>query len=185
VKIPLTAFAFLGGALAIGVGFGTQNLLKNVISGILLLIERPLRVGDVIEVDGIRGMVTTIGLRSSTIRDVTGIETLIPNSTLLERNLTNWTYSSYQKRYSLTLTVAAGPDTRAVKDLLVNLALQHGQVLKTPEPHVLLEEFKEGALVFSLQYWVEMGPAIDPATIASDLRFMIEANLAEAGIVRK
>jgi small-conductance mechanosensitive channel len=185
VKIPLTAFAFLGGALAIGVGFGTQNLLKNVISGILLLMERPLRVGDVIEVDGIRGMVTTIGLRSSTIRDATGVETLIPNSTLLERNLTNWTYSSYQKRYALSITVSAGPSTRGVKDLLINLALQHGQVLKTPEPHVLLEAFKEGALVLSLQYWVEIGPAIDPAMIASDLRFMIEDKLAEAGIVRK
>lgn len=185
VKIPLTAFAFLGGALAIGVGFGTQNLLKNVISGILLLMERPLRVGDVIEVDGVRGMVTTIGLRSSTIRDSTGVETLIPNSNLLERNLTNWTYSSYHKRYSLRVTVEAGPAAAGAKDLLVKLALQHGQVLKTPEPHVLLEEFKEGALVFSLQYWVEIGPAIDPATIASDLRFMIEANLVQAGIARK
>jgi potassium efflux system protein len=185
VKIPLTAFAFLGGALAIGVGFGTQNLLKNIISGLLLLMERPLRVGDVIAVDGIHGMVTTIGLRSSTIRDMTGVETLIPNSTLLERNLTNWTYSSYQKRYSLSVTVAAGPDTRVVKDLFVNVALQHGLVLKKPEPHVLLEEFKEGALVFSLQYWIEIGPAVDPAMIASDLRFMIEAKLGEAGIVRK
>jgi potassium efflux system protein len=184
VKIPLTAFAFLGGALAIGVGFGTQNLLKNVISGMLLLMERPLRVGDVIEVDGIRGMVTTIGLRSSTIRDMTGVETLIPNSTLLERNLTNWTYSSYQKRYSLKVTVAAA-DTRLVRDLLANMASQHGQVLKKPEPQVLLEEFKDGALVFSLQYWIEIGPAVDPTTIASDLRFMIEAKLAEAGIVRK
>jgi potassium efflux system protein len=185
VKIPLTAFAFLGGALAIGVGFGTQNLLKNVISGMLLLMERPLRVGDVIEVDGVRGMVTTIGLRSSTIRDATGVETLIPNSTLLERNLTNWTYSSYQKRYALSLTVPAGPAARGVKDLLVDLALQHGQVLKTPEPHVLLQELKEGALVFSLQYWIEIGPAVDPAIIASDLRFMIDAKLAEAGIERK
>ena len=185
VKIPLTAFAFLGGALAIGVGFGTQNLLKNVISGILLLVERPLRVGDVIEVDGIRGSVTTIGLRSSTIRDSTGIETLIPNSNLLERNLTNWTYSSYRKRYSLQLTVAQGPTSRRVKDLLVDLARRHGQILKEPEPYVLLEEFKDGALVFSLQYWIEIGPAVDPATVASDLRFMIESNFAEQGIVRK
>lgn len=185
VKIPLTAFAFLGGALAIGVGFGTQNLLKNVISGILLLMERPLRVGDVIEVDGIRGTVTTIGLRSSTIRDSTGVETLIPNSNLLERNLTNWTYSSYRKRYSLQLTVAQGSTTRRVKELLVDLALRHGQVLKEPEPYVLLEEFKDGALVFSLQYWIEIGPAVDPATVASDLRFMIENSFAEQGIVRK
>ena len=124
VKIPITAFAFLGGALAIGVGFGTQNLLKNVISGLLLLMERPLRVGDVIEVDGIRGMVTTIGLRSSTIRDINGVETLIPNSNLLERNLTNWTYSSFRKRYSLRIAVATGSDARRVKEKLCDLAGQ-------------------------------------------------------------
>jgi small-conductance mechanosensitive channel len=185
VKIPLTAFAFLGGALAIGVGFGTQNLLKNLISGMLLLIEQPLRVGDVIEVDGIRGIVTTIGLRSSTIRESNGVETLIPNSHLLERNLTNWTYSSYRKRYALRVAVVAGTATRRIRDLLVDIAGQHGQILKDPQPSILLEEFNDSALLFSLQYWVEIGPAVDPATIASDLRFMIEKSFAEAGIVRK
>jgi potassium-dependent mechanosensitive channel len=185
VKIPLAAFAFLGGALAIGVGFGTQNLLKNLISGMLLLIEQPLRVGDEIEVDGIRGMVTTIGLRSSTIRERNGVETLIPNSHLLERNLTNWTYSSYRKRYALRVAVVAGTATRRVRDLLVEVAGQHGQVLKDPQPSILLEEFTDSALMFSLQYWIEIGPAVDPATIASDLRFMIEKTFAEAGIVRK
>jgi len=185
VKIPLAAFAFLGGALAIGVGFGTQNLLKNLISGMLLLIEQPLRVGDEIEVDGIRGMVTTIGLRSSTIRERNGVETLIPNSHLLERNLTNWTYSSYRKRYALRVAVVAGTAPRRVRDLLVEVAGQHGQVLKDPQPSILLEEFTDSALMFSLQYWIEIGPAVDPATIASDLRFMIEKTFAEAGIVRK
>jgi small-conductance mechanosensitive channel len=185
VKIPITAFAFLGGALAIGVGFGTQNLLKNVISGLLLLMERPLRVGDVIEVDNIRGMVTTIGLRSSTIRDVNGVETLIPNSNLLERNLTNWTYSSYRKRYSLRIAVATGSDARRVKEKLCDLAGQHGQILKDPEPYVLFEDFSEHALVFILHYWIEIGPGIDPAAVASDLRFMIENTFAEEKIVRK
>lgn len=185
VKIPITAFAFLGGALAIGVGFGTQNLLKNVISGLLLLIERPLRVGDVIEVDAIKGMVTTIGLRSSTIRDVNGVETLIPNSNLLERNLTNWTYSSYRKRYSLRIAVATGSDARRVRDMLGELAGRHGQILKDPEPYVLFDDFSEHALVFAVHYWIEIGPGIDPATVASDLRFMIESSFAEAGIARK
>ena len=185
VKIPITAFAFLGGALAIGVGFGTQNLLKNVISGLLLLMERPLRVGDVIEVDGIRGMVTTIGLRSSTIRDINGVETLIPNSNLLERNLTNWTYSSFRKRYSLRVAVATGSDARRVKEKLCDLAGQHGQILKEPEPYVLFEDFSEHALVFVLHYWIEIGPGIDPAHVASDLRFMIENTFAEEKIVRK
>ena len=185
VKIPITAFAFLGGALAIGVGFGTQNLLKNVISGLLLLMERPLRVGDVIEVDNIRGMVTTIGLRSSTIRDSNGVETLIPNSNLLERNLTNWTYSSFRKRYSLRISVASGSDVRRVKEKLCDLAGQHGQILKEPEPYVLFEDFSEHALLFALHYWIEIGPNIDPATVASDLRFMIEKTFAEEKIVRK
>ncbi|MBI4000297.1 MAG: mechanosensitive ion channel [Nitrospira defluvii] len=185
VKIPIIAFAFLGGALAIGVGFGTQNLLKNVISGVLLLMERPLRVGDVIEVDGIRGMVTTIGLRSSTIRDTNGVETLIPNSNLLERNLTNWTYSSFHKRYSIRIAVATGSDARRVKEMLGDLAGRHGQILKAPEPYVLFEDFSEHALVFALHYWIEIGPSIDSATVASDLRFMIENSFAEANIVRK
>jgi small-conductance mechanosensitive channel len=185
VKIPITAFAFLGGALAIGVGFGTQNLLKNVISGLLLLIERPLRVGDVIEVDGIRGMVTTIGLRSSTIRNQNAVETLIPNSTLLERNLTNWTYSTYQKRYALKVSVATGSDATKVRDLLTELAGRHKLIAKAPPPQVLLEEFNESALVFSLYYWIEIGPALDPSAVASDLRFMIEKSFAESGIVRK
>ena len=185
VKIPITAFAFLGGALAIGVGFGTQNLLKNVISGLLLLLERPLRVGDVIEVDGIRGMVTSIGLRSSTIRDINGVETLIPNSNLLERNLTNWTYSSFRKRYSLRIAVATGSDARRVKEKLRDLAGQHGQILKEPEPYVLFEDFSEQALVFVLHYWIEISPGVDAATVASDLRFMIERTFAEEKIVRK
>ncbi len=185
VKIPITAFAFLGGALAIGVGFGTQNLLKNVISGLLLLLERPLRVGDVIEVDGIRGMVTTIGLRSSTIRDINGVETLIPNSNLLEKNLTNWTYSSFRKRYSLRIAVATGSDARQVKEKLRDLAGEHGQILKEPEPYVLFEDFSEQALVFVLHYWIEISPGIDAATVASDLRFMIERTFAEEKIVRK
>ena len=185
VKIPITAFAFLGGALAIGVGFGTQNLLKNVISGLLLLMERPLRVGDVIEVDGIRGMVTTIGLRSSTIRDINGVETLIPNSNLLEKNLTNWTYSSFRKRYSLRIAVATGSDARHVKEKLRELAGEHGQILKEPEPYVLFEDFSEHALVFVLHYWIEISPGIDAATVASDLRFMIERTFAVEKIARK
>lgn len=105
VKIPLTIFAFLGGAFAIGVGFGAQALLKNVISGILVLIERPLRMGDLIEVDNVRGRVTSIGLRSSTVRDFKGTKTLIPNSSFLERHLTNWTYSSRVGRFSLRVGV--------------------------------------------------------------------------------
>ena len=142
VKIPLTIFAFLGGAFAIGVGFGTQNLLKNVISGILLLIERPLRVGDLIEVENVRGRVTTIGLRSSTVRDAKGVVTLIPNSTFLERNTSRTGPIRVGiGRFSLRVGAPYGSSTQAVMDLLVGLAVNHSRVLKTPQPQVLLEEF--------------------------------------------
>jgi small-conductance mechanosensitive channel len=180
VKIPLTIFAFLGGAFAIGVGFGAQNLLKNVISGILLLIERPLRVGDLIEVDNIRGRVTTIGLRSSTVRDAKGIETLIPNSNFLDRNLTNWTYSSQIGRFSLRVGAPYG--SQKVGELLTDIAGQHPRILKLPSPQALLEEFGEKAVIFTLNYWLDIGLEVEPAEVASDLRYMIEKKFSEIGL---
>ena len=181
-KIPLTIFAFLGGAFAIGVGFGAQTLLKNVISGILLLIERPMRVGDIIEVDNIRGRVTSIGLRSSTIRDVKGTETLIPNSSFLERHLTNWTYSSRIIRFSLRVGAPYGTAVQQIMDLLSALALQHPKVMKQPAPQVLLDEFGTQARIFTVNYWHEISPDVDPSGIASELRFAIEQRFAEAGL---
>jgi len=181
VKIPLTIFAFLGGAFAIGVGFGAQNLLKNVISGILVLIERPLRVGDLIEVDQVRGRVTTIGLRSSTVRDAKGMDTLIPNSSFLERHLTNWTYSSRQSRFSLRLGVPYGSSTPEVIALLTSVAAEHKQILKEPAPQVLLEEFGAQARIFGLNYWLEIRPDTDPNEVASELRFAIEDKFLQAG----
>ena len=182
VKIPLTIFAFLGGAFAIGAGFGAQNLLKNVISGILLLIERPLRVGDLIEVDNVRGRVTTIGLRSSTVRDAKGMITLIPNSSFLERHVTNWTYSSRLGRFSLRVGAPYGSSTQQVMDLLAALAKEHPHVLKTPQPQVLLEEFGSQARIFTLNYWLEIRLDVDPNEVASELRFAIERKFEEAGL---
>jgi small-conductance mechanosensitive channel len=182
VKIPLTIFAFLGGAFAIGVGFGAQNLLKNVISGILLLIERPLRVGDLIEVENVRGRVTAIGLRSSTVRDTKGVVTLIPNSTFLERYLTNWTYSSRIGRFSLRVGAPYGSSTQVIMDLLIGLAANHPKVLKTPQPQVLFEEFGNQARIFTLNYWLEIRLDIDPNEVASELRFAIEQKFGDAGL---
>ena len=182
VKIPLTVFAFLGGAFAIGVGFGAQTLLKNMISGILLLIERPLRVGDLIEVENVRGRVTSIGLRSSTVRDAKGMETLIPNSSFLEKHLTNWTYSSRVSRFSLRVGTPYEASTSRVIDMLAHLAKEHPHVLEMPPPQVLLEEFGQNARIFTLNYWLEIRLDIDPSQVASELRFAIELKFAEAGL---
>jgi small-conductance mechanosensitive channel len=182
VKIPLTVFAFLGGALAIGFGFGAQVMIKNFISGVMLLIERPLKVGDIVQIGDIIGTVTNISIRSSTIRTADGIETLIPNSTFVESNVTNWTYSSPRVRRSVKVGVAYGSDTRKVSDTLLSVAERHGQILKDPAPRVIFEDFGADGLAFSLEYWIDYARGADSRQIGSDVRFMIEKALAEAGI---
>jgi len=113
-RIPLTVFAFMGGALVIGVGFGTQTLLKNLISGLMLLVEQKIKVGDIVEVDGIVGTITEIDIRSSTVRGADGVETIIPNSTFLENKVANWTYTSSTIRRSVRVKVAYGSPSRDV-----------------------------------------------------------------------
>lgn len=183
VKIPLTVFAFLGGALAIGVGFGTQTMLKNFISGLLLLIERPMRVGDLIEVGGLRGVVTTIGFRSSTVRDANGMEMHVPNSALLEQNLSNWTYSSPTLRWSLKVGVAYGSPVSRVLEILEEVVEGHSKVLKDPAPTVFFEDFGDSALLFGMYFWLEFGRDFNPLLVGSELRIMIDKRFAEEGII--
>jgi small-conductance mechanosensitive channel/cytochrome c556 len=182
VKIPLTVFAFAGGALAIGVGFGTQTLLKNFISGIIILFERPFRVGDVLDVAGNRGKVTGIGIRSSVLELWDNTEILIPNSTLLENNLTNWTYSNCKVRFTITVGVAYSSDTRRVATLLAEAAERHGLVQKEPKPQVMFTEFGDSALTFELRFWVDVLQH-NAAQVSSDLRHMIAGTFGENGIV--
>ncbi len=183
VKIPLSVFTFAGGAVAIGAGFGMQNLLKNLISGLMLLLERPFRPGDLIEVGGIRGRVIDIGVRSSHIRDNNGIETLIPNSTFVEENVTNWTLSSQSVRIAVKLGVAYDSAVREVTNLLLETAGRHGLVQDDPAPQVLFEDFGSDALQFGLYVWVEIKPGVDWRVIASDLRYMLHKSLTGKGIV--
>jgi len=183
VKIPFTVFAFLGGAVAIGAGFGMQTLLKNLISGLMLLVERPFRLGDLVEVAGMRGRIMDIGVRSSVVRGVEGIETLIPNSVFIEQNVTNWTYSSHKVRFSIALRVAYGSDVRKVREMLLNAAARHSLILTDPPPSVLFNDFGNDALVFNLNFWLEIRPEVDSDMVRSDLRFTIERALGDAGMV--
>jgi len=183
LSIPLTVFAFLGGALAIGLGFGTQTLIKNFISGIILLFERKIRVGDIINVDGVVGKVTEVNTRSSIIRGPDDVETMIPNSFFLEQQVTNWTLSNPQQRRSVRVGVAYGSDTRLVMDLLKGAAEKHGLVCKSPAPFVVFEDFGDSALIFILYFWYDLRGDGNPMVVASDLRMMMEKHLREAGIV--
>ena len=132
LKIPLTVFAFFGGALAIGLGIGTQTLIKNFISGIIVLAERKVRVGDILDVDGIIGTVTEINTRSSIIRSPDDVETMIPNSAFLENRVTNWTLSSAKMRRNLRVGVAYGTPPQKVMEVLTESAGRHGLICKDP-----------------------------------------------------
>lgn len=181
VHIPFTALAFLGGALAIGFGFGTQTLLNNFISGIILMFERPFKVGDLVEAGGVKGTIRRIGIRSSFIQHGDGIETLIPNSTLLENQVTNWTLSNSHIQSTIQIDVEYGASTREVAKLLMAVADEHGLVLKNPAPEVRLTDLGKQSIEFSLLYWFDL-KASPVERLKSDLRFMIEKSLTESGI---
>lgn len=181
-RIPLTVFAFMGGALAIGVGFGTQTIIKNFISGIIILFERKVRVGDIIELGGTIGHVTAVDMRATTIRGFDGVEALVPNSSFLETQVTNWTYSNQQIRRELRIGIAYGADTRVTEQLLLTAAADHPNTLKTPAPEVFFEDFADNALIMVLVYWVELGPKLAARSVDSDLRHAIYQQLTEAGI---
>jgi small-conductance mechanosensitive channel len=182
-RIPLTVFAFLGGALAIGVGFGTQTIIRNFISGMIVLAERRVRIGDTIEVDGVTGTVASVDFRSTTVRGFDGVETIVPNSVLLENKVTNWTFTDQKVRRSVRIGVAYGSDLRVVSDLLEETVKRHGNVLGDPAPQVYLDDFGDNAVAFLVHFWVDLAQVANATRVMSDLRFMIGKRLDEAGIV--
>ena len=182
LKIPLTVFAFFGGALAIGLGFGMQTLIKNFISGIIVLAERKIRVGDILDVDGIVGSVIEVNARSSIIRSADDVETMIPNSLFLENRVTNWTLSSSRMRRNVRVGAAYGTDPRVVMEILTDCAGRHGLVCKDPAPFAVFDDFGENALVFTLYFWVDLVKGGNAMIIASDMRLMIDKRFTDAGI---
>lgn len=182
LEIPITAFSFLGGAVAIGAGFGSQNVINNFISGLILLVERPIRVGDVIEFDGMTGTVSQIGARSTKIGTGVNHDIIVPNSKLLETSVVNWTLSDDVVGANVTVGVAYGSPTREVERLLLLAANQHPYVLKDPAADVILADFGADALQFKLRVWINLR-ATRRVQVESDLRFAIDELFATRGIV--
>ncbi|MGC9324841.1 MAG: mechanosensitive ion channel family protein [Desulfomonilia bacterium] len=180
VNIPLTAFAFLGGAIAIGFGFGAQNLINNFISGFILMVERPIKIGDVIEMDNSFGVIENIGARCTVVRTFDNARLLVPNSSFLEKNITNWTMHEPSIRTNVTVGVAYGSDVKKVRDLLFQAVHEHPDVMKTPDPFVLFSDFGDNSLVFKVYFWVWL---MRWWRTQSDLRFRIDELFRDAGIV--
>jgi len=183
LQIPITHLAFISGAVAIGIGFGAQNIINNLISGWILMSEKPVRVGDFIEIDQHMGVVERIGNRSTRIRRVDGIHILVPNSQMLERIVVNWTLVDLNIRTTVRVGVAYGSPVQRVSELILEAASTHESVLKDPGPTVAFEDFGDNALVFDVYFWCEAGHAGGLRQIRSDIRFTIDRLFNENGIV--
>lgn len=182
LNIPLTLFAFFGGALAIGLGFGTQTLIKNFISGIIVLFERKIRVGDILTVGSVTGSIMEINTRSSVLRGADGRETLIPNSMFLENQVANLTLTDRRTRKTIKVVVVYGTQPQQVATILKECVERHGRVMKDPSPQVLFEDFTTDGLIFTINYWLEFDSKTDGGLVASDIRFMLEKRFGELGI---
>ncbi|WP_404399928.1 mechanosensitive ion channel [Idiomarina seosinensis] len=181
--IPITIFAVLGGALAIGVGFGAQNLLNNLISGIILIAERPIRIGDIVELEKERGRVEEIGNRCVRIRRYDGVHVLVPNSYFLEQRVVNWTLVSADIRSMITVGVAYGSAVNKVHDLMLQAAQEHEKVSKNYPVEVFFDDFGDNALTFNLFFWTSVQQPMDIRRVQSDVRFAIDRLFAENDIV--
>lgn len=183
LSIPLTAFAFVSGAIAIGVGFGAQNIINNFISGWILMWERPIRIGDFLEVGNAKGIVETINTRSTRIRRNDGVHMLIPNSQLLENTVTNWTLIDGNARSSVSVGVAYGSDVILVKKLIQQVLDDHDAILVNPKSSVLFDDFADSSLVFNAIFWVCAESETMLRKVRSDIRFSIYAVFEEHDVV--
>ncbi|MDO6547444.1 mechanosensitive ion channel family protein [Pseudoalteromonas carrageenovora] len=173
LSIPLTAFAFVSGAIAIGVGFGAQNIINNFISGWILMWERPIRIGDFLEVGNAKGVVETINTRSTRIRRNDGVHMLIPNSQLLENTVTNWTLIDGNARSSVSVGVAYGSDVVLVKKLIQQVLDDHDAILANPKSSVMFDDFADSSLVFNAIFWVCAESETMLRKVRSDIRFSL------------
>ena len=175
----LTRLTVLVGTLGVGIGFGLQDVVNNFVSGLILLYERPVQVGDVIQVGDVEGIVRRIGIRSSTVFTEQGSEVVVPNAHLISNEVTNWTLSDKRRRTDIDVAVAEAASPERVGELLLQVAGAHPEVLKAPEPLALFTGFGNSALNFQLQIWT---PEEIRDRVASELRTAISRVLGEAGI---
>ena len=179
--IHLGALTVFAGAVGVGVGFGLQNIASNFISGLVILAERPITIGDRVEVAGVVGQVHQIRARSTVILTNDNIAMIVPNSKFIDSPVTNWTYSDPRVRFRVPIGVAYGSDVNKVRKALIAAGRSNSHVLEDPAPSVFLNKFGESSIDFELVVWSsEMSHR--PSRFKSDLNFAIEEKLREAGI---
>ena len=179
--IHLGALAVFAGAVGVGVGFGLQNIASNFISGLVILAERPITIGDRVEVAGITGQVQQIRARSTVIRTNDNITMIVPNTKFIDSPVTNWTYGDPRVRFRIPVGVAYGSDIAKVREALLAAGRENANTLKDPAPSVFLEKFGDNSIDFELVVWSSEMSA-RPSRYRSDLNFAIERKFRESGI---
>jgi len=183
INVPITAFAFLSGAIAIGFGFGAQNIINNFISGWILMWEKPIRIGDFLEVENAKGVVEEINTRSTRFRRTDGVHMLIPNSKILENPIVKWTLVDKLMRTSVQIGVAYGSPAKKVAELILQAVEEQESVLSNPPPQVIFEDFGDNALIFEVNFWIQSNVEGGLRMAKSNVRFRLDELLAENQIV--
>ena len=153
VGINLTTLNVVAGAVGIGIGFGLQNIASNFVSGLIILFERPIKIGDRIEVGGVEGDVVSVGARSTTVVTNDNIAIIVPNSKVVTENVINWSYTDPTVRFKIPVSVGYGSDVRLVEKLLLEVAKESPDVLEDPAPGVRFLAFGSSGLNFELRAW--------------------------------
>ena len=187
VRIPLTFFTVVGGALAIGVGFGSQTIVNNFLSGLILMLERPIKMGDIVEVENVSGTVEWLGARSTRIKTFDNMRLVVPNSAILQNKIINWSLTDDIVRRSIKVGVMYGSPVRTVERLLLQAADEQRLVERYPEPQVFFEDFGDSALIFVLLIWVNLvrtGKSQSSIKrVESDIRFRVDELFRQEGII--
>jgi potassium efflux system protein len=178
--IDASQIALVAGALGVGIGFGLQGIVANFIAGIVLMLERPVRLGDFIEVGSLVGSVERIGLRSSTVKALDGAEVIVPNESLISREVVNWTLSDRKRRVEVKVGVAYGTDPHRVIEILRRVALEHRDETVGIDPEVRFDAFGESSLDFTLQFWAKS--FADSIVLKSEVGLAVHDALVAAGI---
>lgn len=180
--VPLTVFTLFGGALAIGLGFGSQNILSNFISGIILQVEQPVKVGDIIEIEGVTGTIESIGGRSTKIIASNNTHMIIPNSYLLDKKLVNWTYQDNILRSKIEIIIDYKTNHDEFKSAVMDILDSFEHIMKYPEPRVQLVDYQNFGLQYAIYFWVPIQGTMDKNQIESEFRVLLLEKLREKQI---
>ncbi|HKL37407.1 MAG TPA: mechanosensitive ion channel domain-containing protein [Bacteroidales bacterium] len=178
--VKITLLVAGSAALLVGIGLGVQQVFKDIISGFFLLFEGHLKVGDVVELEGVVGIVKEIGFRTTMIESRDNIILIIPNSKFIEENVINWSHIEKKTRFHVNVGVAYGSDVEKVKRILMESALEHKDITQDPEPFVRFNDFGNSSLDFQLFFWTNNAFRVE--NLKSDLRFAIDRKFRENNV---